>query len=290
MSTTYLGGDHFDDHVRARLDDLKPAERQVARFMLANPNEVLFSSAGDLGAAAGTSDATVVRTAKALGYSGLPELKRHLGQTFTARTEPTVRLSAAMENLGSTGSRQIDRVMADSAERLQEMQRQLAPEAVEEAARLLLAARMVFTWGLGLSSVCAEYAAFRLARRGLVTRHCDDTGFRLADAMLPLSADDAVLVYVPARQNRDVELILRYAEEVGAPVVLVTSQLSADLESRVRVVLPAPDSPTKFTGETLTASIVTDILAHTIAGREPDRAKTAADLLTRLRADLGERK
>ncbi|GAA4526894.1 MurR/RpiR family transcriptional regulator [Amycolatopsis samaneae] len=292
MVTTSYGdnsdGDNFDGYVRARLDDLKPAERQVAQFMLANPNDVLFSSAGDLGSAAGTSDATVVRTAKALGYSGLPELKRHLGQTLTTRTEPATRLSTTMEKIGSSGSNPIDRVVSDGVEMLTELHRQLDPADVEAAADTLLGARLVFTWGLGLSSVCAEYAAFRLARRGLITRHCPDTGFRLADALLPLTAEDAVLVYVPARHNRDVEMIIAHAERTGADVVLVTSKLSTGLAARVRVALPAPDSPTKFTGETLTASVVTDMLTHTIAARTSDTAKATTELLTLLRGELGE--
>ncbi|WP_158880278.1 MurR/RpiR family transcriptional regulator [Amycolatopsis anabasis] len=285
MATTSYDGDNFDDYVRARLDDLKPAERQVAQFLLANPTEVLFTSAGDLGSAAGTSDATVVRTAKALGYSGLPELKRHLGQTLTARTEPTTRLTTTLEKIGS---RPIDRVVGDGVERLQELHRHLDPADIEAAADTLLEARLVFTWGLGLSSVCAEYAAFRLARRGLVTRHCPDTGFRLADALLPLTSADAIVVYVPARHNRDVETVLSHARRTGADVVLVTSKLSTDLAARVRVVVPAPDSPTGFTGETLTASIVTDMLAHTIAARTSETAKTTTELLTRLRGELGE--
>jgi DNA-binding MurR/RpiR family transcriptional regulator len=288
MATTFRDEDDFDGYVLARLDNLKPAERRVARFMVVSPTEVLFASAGELGNTTGTSDATVVRTAKALGYSGLPELKRHLAQTLTTRTEPAVRLRATMEKIGASGSHQIDRVIADGIERLQELHRQIDPADLEIAANTLLGARLVFTWGLGLSASCAEYAAVRLARRGLVTRHCPGTGFHLADELLPLSSADALLVYIPSRHNRDVELLLRHAERTHADVVLVTSKLSPELTARVRVALPAPSSPTKFTGETLTASILTDMLAHLIAARTADRADLTANLLTQLRNEIGE--
>ena len=57
---------------------------------------------------------------------------------------------------------------------------------------------------------------------------------------------------------------------------------------RVLVTLPAPMSDTKVTGEITTASMITDIQVTAVAGRSVDRSTATADLLTQLRADLGE--
>jgi DNA-binding MurR/RpiR family transcriptional regulator len=113
-------------------------------------------------------------------------------------------------------------------------------------------------------------------------------GFQLADALLPLTGDDVVLVFVPGRHNRDVEAILTHAERTGAEVILVTSSLDRRLGDRVLVTLPAPMSDTKVTGEITTASMITDILVTAVAGRSVDRSTVTADLLTQLRADLDE--
>jgi hypothetical protein len=68
----------------------------------------------------------------------------------------------------------------------------------------------------------------------------------------------------------------------------VTSSLHTRVGDRVLVTLPAPMSDTKVTGETTTASMITDILVTAVAGRSVDRSTATADLLTQLRADLGE--
>src|SRR5450432_3969957 len=51
---------------------------RVVRFIEQNPASALASSALELAASAATSDATVIRTAQALGYSGLADLKQAL--------------------------------------------------------------------------------------------------------------------------------------------------------------------------------------------------------------------
>ena len=282
-------GADFADYVSARLAELAPAEQQVVRFVLANPSEVLFLTAGELGDAAGTSDATVVRTAKTLGYSGLPELRRHLGQSLTRQTAPSARLGVTLERIGTAHHRSIDQAVTEGVEQIQEMYRRLRPADLEVAVHALLGARQVVTWGLGTSGLAAEYAATRLTRRGLLVRHSADTGFRLADALLPLTGDDAVLAYLPGNLNRDAETLFRHAARVGADIVLVTSSLSARLSERVLVTLPAPMADTKVTGEILTASLVTDILVTAIAGRTVERSTATAELLTQLRGELGEK-
>ena len=55
---------------------LTPSERKIGEYLLRNPDEVLGSSAVKIAEATGTSDASVIRTIKGLGYQGLPDLKK----------------------------------------------------------------------------------------------------------------------------------------------------------------------------------------------------------------------
>jgi DNA-binding MurR/RpiR family transcriptional regulator len=57
---------------------LGAAGQRVAHFIVQNPAAALASSAMDLAASTGTSDATVIRTVQALGYAGLADLKQAL--------------------------------------------------------------------------------------------------------------------------------------------------------------------------------------------------------------------
>jgi DNA-binding MurR/RpiR family transcriptional regulator len=64
--------------VSARLPRLSMAEREVTRFFQQNREEGLIALASSLASKIGTSNGTVVRTALALGYASLAELRRQL--------------------------------------------------------------------------------------------------------------------------------------------------------------------------------------------------------------------
>jgi len=61
----------FDERVADRLAQMRPAEQRVVRFFQANREEVLIASAVALAAKVATSDATVVKATRALGFTGL---------------------------------------------------------------------------------------------------------------------------------------------------------------------------------------------------------------------------
>ena len=62
----------LEERVAARTDSLSAAERKVAHYLAAQPDKAAFASAAELGRLTETSDATVIRTIKSLGYDGLP--------------------------------------------------------------------------------------------------------------------------------------------------------------------------------------------------------------------------
>src|SRR3954471_13492509 len=73
---------------RATSRELSPKERAVADFYAGHLEEAAFLSAAEIAERLGTSDATVVRAVKALGYTGIPELRRELIDALGARATP----------------------------------------------------------------------------------------------------------------------------------------------------------------------------------------------------------
>ena len=65
------------EHLRTAVGggSLTSAEEKVVAWILDNPAKPLDFSIGELAAASGVSEATVVRTCQRLGFKGYPELK-----------------------------------------------------------------------------------------------------------------------------------------------------------------------------------------------------------------------
>jgi DNA-binding MurR/RpiR family transcriptional regulator len=105
----------LEERVVARQESLSAAERRVARYLADHPEEVAFSSAETLGRATETSDATVIRTVKALGYTGLPALKKILQSTVRERLTPAGRFGKDLDNLGDDPDMVLSRVCSPRA-------------------------------------------------------------------------------------------------------------------------------------------------------------------------------
>ncbi|MFJ1702054.1 MurR/RpiR family transcriptional regulator [Kitasatospora sp. NPDC088346] len=277
------GAAGFHARVAEQLATLSPAERRVAEYLRNHVQDVPFATAEQLARASGTSDATVVRTAKALGYSGLPDLKRELGRHFVDSSRPSsVRRRPVDGDAGTV----IDQVFDEAVDRLQQTRHRLDPAAFRRAVELLSGAHEVMAFGVGASELVARHLALRLGRLGRRTRVAASTGFHLADALLPLSAQDVLVVYAPGRLLDDLEVVLDRAAQVGAARILVTDSLGPVLQDRVDVVLTALFSSGGLAGEELASIALNDALLLAVQAEDTGRAAAAGETLNRLREAL----
>ena len=265
---------------------LSRSEKKAARHLVDNPNDVMFKTALELGESSGTSDATILRAVKSLGYSGLPELKRSLGQEMIRRDTPASRLSERLKRSRSAGDRSYELVFDEAISRITETKQALDPGDFESAVTALTEAKTVHTWGLGPSSLEAQYAALRLQRQGLASRAMRSTGFHLADELLGIHSGDALLIYARGRRLLDLDVMIEYASEIGASVVLITNALAPVYRATVGVVLETRDSRQGLTRETTTTSVVTDALMLVVAARSDEAPVNTSETLTSLRKRL----
>ncbi|MEV0623924.1 MurR/RpiR family transcriptional regulator [Nonomuraea sp. NPDC050404] len=267
---------------------LAPAERKVAAYLRDHLQDVPFASASDLGEATCTSDATVVRTAKALGYSGLAELKHEAGRRVAAMVRPSDRLRARIQRLTGDPDALLDRVFEDAVEVLRETRAALHGDGLDLAVETLTTAGEVVAYGVGPSGIAADYLALRLNRLGLKARSSSDTGFRFADLVVSLRTGDAIVLFAPARLFSELEVLLDRAEAVGAKVVLITDSLGPVLGARAVATLLATLSATGATREMLASIAIIDALALAVASRLGDRAVAASALLDEVRTTFIE--
>lgn len=74
--------------IEARRDSLTPVERRVAEAVLGAPERVAFGTVAELARAAGTSGASVMRFATALGFDGFSALQASIQRDLGQRLRP----------------------------------------------------------------------------------------------------------------------------------------------------------------------------------------------------------
>ncbi|SDK17579.1 transcriptional regulator, RpiR family [Lentzea albidocapillata subsp. violacea] len=288
MSSSEDGGiTRLRTAVRTRWEELSSSERMVAQYLVsAPPEQVMFASAQELGAASRASSATVVRALRRLGYAGLPALKRDLAAEFTSSIAPEVRLRQRIAHVGRDLTTIWTDVFDEAQERIDQCRRLTTTEDFQRAITVLAQAGEVLSYGVAACELAARQLTLALGRMGRRARFTGETGFALADPLLGLAQGDAVVIFQPGRMLHELNVVVERARSVGAGVVLVTDELAGAFAGRVDAVLIAPHTPTGMTNESLTPLVVADALMVALSALDETSAVEASHQLNVLRERL----
>lgn len=288
MPTTDRPSNWLPDLVRERYSELTPAERSIADFLVRQPERVVFMSAAQLAEATGTSDASVIRTARSLGFAGLPELKHGIGGSLLQVVTPAERVAHRLQSVDSDSEAVLATVFDEVRERFDEHQRRLDVTQFEAALDALAGASEVWTFGVGISSTAAQYLTTKLNRAGIRSYAAQSMGFALADDVLRLEKGSVAILFSPGRVFREVEVVLARVAELGGTSILVADSLGAQGDESADIVLSAPLSMSGITGEVLSELVICDALVLGAARRRSAEAESASGRLNAVRRQLNE--
>ncbi len=264
------------------------AERAVGQYLLQQGARAATMSAREIAAAVGTSDATVVRTARSLGYQSLRQLRDALTEQ-SETTDLATRLRATLDG-APLAHDVLTRAAQQQWRALELMLDRVLPAAFDDATKLLAAAPNIWWSGIGPSSHIAGYGAFLCRRLGATSGVFTHAGTDHADELLALKEHDAVVVLAYGRIHHVVRVLLEHANDVGAPVVLVTDIARRQLPYPPSVVLDAGrGAPQLFATHGPTVVLV-EALVLAIAAARSDRANDSLTELNQLRRAIAGRR
>src|SRR5712691_1854149 len=125
------------ERVATRLAHLSPGELRVAAFISEHAEDVAFLSVNDLAKQLETSDATIVRTAQALGYAGFSDLRRELIDAVRNQVTPALRLGRGLDRMGDAPAALLDRSIEAQIELLQQARQTVRAESFDQALAIL---------------------------------------------------------------------------------------------------------------------------------------------------------
>lgn len=276
----------FSETVGARLAGLRPAERRVVRYLQDNREAALMASASALAERAGTSDATVIRTAKALGYSGLGGLRLALADELRGQLSQADRVARTLSAVGAAPGAALEMTLEIHRQSLEALRRDLSPADFEAAVQAITGARRVFAFGIGPSSAMAEYLVLQLGRFGLDASALVHTGLLLADGLRRLRRGDLLLIFAYGRIYRELATLLDHAGRCGVGTVLVTDTLGPRLRGRVDLLLPvARGRADMLSMHTTTLGLIEALLVG-VASNRPAETVASLEALNALRAEV----
>lgn len=258
--------------------------------MASNPHSVGHLAALKLAEASHTSDATVVRTVRKLGFEGLDELRENLASELSraGRLDSSIQVIAEHRGYSARGDQTdgpISRHIRDSAAALNSLTERVGEEALTDAVDTLNQARRIVTIGFGPSRYLADYVAHRFRRSGVSAAAAGSAGRTFADELSWLTTGDAVILMSYDHPTREVHVLYDRAEELGIPVVQL-SEDSHTVDARCSAVLGVGrGNPTFIPGYAPTV-VVLEALVLAVAASYPERSAKAGQTLDDLREQL----
>ncbi|AVR04526.1 RpiR family transcriptional regulator [Pluralibacter gergoviae] len=232
--------DLFGERLRARAGQLSPRLLAVANYINDNREAVLERTAMEIAAAAGTSDATVVRAVQALGFSGLRELKQTVERWFGPTVTSSEKMRSTVSALATDVNASIDFVLEGHRRACDALSTPRNRSAVAQAVALLGEAGQVGLFGIGASGILAEYSARLFSRIGLPAYVMNRTGFSLAEQLLRMQRGDVLIVMGQKSPHREGLTTLREAKRLGIPAILLTQAVDSRFSQEAQVVIEVP--------------------------------------------------
>jgi DNA-binding MurR/RpiR family transcriptional regulator len=269
----------FDDRIAEHFADMGPAEQRVVRFFQHHREEVLMASATAMALKAKTSDATVVRAARGLGYSGLDGLRRALAQEMRENLSPADRLTRTLDVVGSNAATAFRTTIDMHLECLQSLASSIGPKHFEDAVDAIIAAQRIVTFGIGPSSAVANYFAIQLGRFGADAISLTNTGLLFADDLARLRGGDLVIIFAYGRVYVELRALLDAAKELRLRTILVTDTLAVRLKRRVDMILSVPRGRSDMLSmHTATLGFIEALLVG-VAAKRPEKTLSSLQKL-----------
>jgi len=270
--------------VRARglLPSLSPAERRVAQVIIDERATAARLTITDLAERARSSESTVVRFCRAMGFAGYSELRLTLAAEAGRADD-----AAADEPVGSDINESdelaqvVKKIAFADARAVEETASQIDIAVLDQVVGLVVGARRVTVYGVGASAFVAADFQQKLHRIGLVAYAWSDMHMALTSAAL---LDERDVAFGISHTGTTVDIIDALAEagRHGARTVALTNFPMSPISRVADLVLTTAARETTFRSGAMASRLaqltVIDCVFVGVAQRTYRQTRTALDV------------
>ncbi len=246
------------DRIKENYEELFSAEKRVAEFILENPQEMIMMNISELAQKSGSSEATVVRMCKHVGYQGYHQMRIVLSHDL-GKTRGTYDDSEML----STAQHLFD----SSAARVAALGETINMEQLIDVAKLLKASRMVYIVAAGNTTPVASDLGFRLERYGIPCSY----------AILPEqflnhvshgTTEDTIIAISRSGDSKSVVQAMELARKKRMKSIVISGEKNTQMAESADCVLQITDKKKKKTVTELDSHLlefaVSDAILHVV--------------------------
>ncbi len=258
--------------LKSMLNELPKAEKRIAEKILEEPEEVVHMTASELGIFADASAATVIRLSKRLKISSFTELKIFISREVESESREVYSDIDADESVQAI----MDKLHWNSSLAMKDTVSMLEEDDLLKAANIIRDASVIYTFGIGASSLVAENISQKWSRIGKTCVHINDAHVLLA-ALVGSEKDSVFIGISNSGETHEVIKLEELSRNHGHQTISITRFGNNTLSKNADVALQHVRANEIEMRSAATSSLhaqflVVDILFYIYVSRNYDRA------------------
>jgi DNA-binding MurR/RpiR family transcriptional regulator len=228
---------------------LKTAEKKAAEYCLNNPGRVVNAAISDIASEAGCSEATLVRFARRMGYSGFPELRMMIMNRSVDRIYP-YEVVAKQDTISSI----VEKVFQASIQALIDTRMMLVTKEIQRTVDSLSRAGNIVFCGAGDANLVAMSGFQKFARLGFQAEFALDFDTQLLHAS-QLKKGDVLFCISHSGRTKSLLTLQKIARKNEATIVSITNFPSSPVAKASDIVLLTATYTQNAMGEGMTKRV-----------------------------------
>ncbi|TPJ15098.1 MurR/RpiR family transcriptional regulator [Mesorhizobium sp. B2-7-3] len=207
--------------ISAELDGMAPGDREIGRYIIDNPDQMLRLSTAALAAEIGRSQSSVVKFSQKLGYASYQELKLAVSEAKAQDWQVPVGVIHGSIEVGDTFPVILKKLIGSKLLSMQQTVAANSERILSRTLDLLDGARRIHLVGVGASSLVARDFSYKLMKLGRNVLHDSDSHIQMANAST-LGPDDVLFALSYSGASIETLRIAELASKRGTTVIAVT--------------------------------------------------------------------
>ncbi|MFF7300542.1 SIS domain-containing protein [Streptomyces sp. NPDC008265] len=257
------------DKIRLKLGDVSPAERKVARVLLAGYPSAGFETVAVIAQRAAVSAPTVLRFVNRLGYRGFPDFQAALRDELDERNASPLSLYEATDyGRAKGGDSQAELPLLEQGSNVftaavEQTLTELPPHDFDHAIKLLSDGKRRITLAGGrFTNLFAQYLGLHLMQTRDEVRFLPDRDVERTAVLTALNRRDVLVIFDYRRYEQDKVALAELVQTQGGKVILFTDVWLSPASTHADVVLPAQvTAPSPYDSLVPTLAIIETIVA-----------------------------
>lgn len=226
-------------NIKIHYNNLSKGEKKIADFLMDNPQSILPLYITELAEKCGTSEATVVRFSKHLGFNGYQQLKIAIAQE--SQTRPINKNITHNDSAGDI----FKKVCEDIYCSLEKTKRAIDNNELNACCNAILSASRILVFGLGNSASVAQDASHKMFRLGL-NAHAYTDNHMQSIASAHTDKNCVVIGISHSGASRDIVQAMQIAKQNGATTVAITNIDKSPINKVSDIVLSTVSDETNY--------------------------------------------